>query len=299
MMYNLRSEATPRTPIPPVLITGLSGAGLSTAAKVLEDMGWYVAQNIPSQLILKLVEMCADPISPVQRVAVVTDMRSREFTGSLEQMIAELSERGLKPLVMFMDARDDVLVKRFDNLRRTHPLQGSGTLMVGIEREREIMSTIRESADVIIDTSDFSVHDLRRAIEPNFVSIANSMQHVTVQSFGFKHGAPRDADVMIDVRFLPNPFWVPDLRPLRGTDKPVADYVLGQEAAETFVSNFITMFLGMLPGFQHEGKKFITVSVGCTGGHHRSVAVAEEIGRRLREQEDLDVSLMHRDIHRN
>ncbi|QAU52320.1 glmZ(sRNA)-inactivating NTPase [Corynebacterium pelargi] len=299
MMMNLRSDVEPRTEIPPVLITGLSGAGLSSAARVLEDMGWFVTQNIPPQLIVHLAEMIADPTSPVDKVAVVTDVRSREFVGSLEQIIAELSERGMKPLVMFMDARDDVLIKRFDNLRRTHPLQGSGTLMVGIEREREMLSGVRESADVIIDTSDLSVHDLRRVIEPNFSSIANKRQHVTVQSFGFKHGSPRDTDVMIDVRFLPNPFWVPELRPFRGVDKPVADYVLSQDAAEPFLEHFMEMFDDMRPGFEHEGKKFITISIGCTGGHHRSVAIAEEIGRRLRDRGDLDVNVQHRDISRN
>ncbi|AZA11490.1 glmZ(sRNA)-inactivating NTPase [Corynebacterium gerontici] len=299
MMMNLQSTPEPRTEIPPALITGLSGAGLSSAARVLEDMGWFVTQNIPPQLIVHLAELVGDDSSPVDKVAIVSDVRSRDFGGGLEQIIAQLSERGMKPLVMFMDARDDVLVKRFDNLRRTHPLQGSGTLLVGIEREREMLSGIRESADVIIDTSDLSIHDLRRVIEPNFSSVANKQEHVTVQSFGFKHGSPRDTDLMVDVRFLPNPFWVPELRPFRGVDKPVSDYVLGQSAAEPFLEHFLQMFDDMRPGFEHEGKKFITISIGCTGGHHRSVAIAEEIGRRLREREDLDVSVQHRDIGRN
>lgn len=285
--------------IPPVLITGLSGAGLSSAGRVLEDMGWFVAQNIPAVMVTQLVEMTLAENSAVDRVAVVSDVRSRAFPGTLEQVISELSARGSQPLVLFMDARDDVLIKRFDNVRRTHPLQGNGTLLVGIEREREIMSTLRENADVIIDTSDLSIHDLRRAIEANFSSIASNKPHVTVQSFGFKHGSPRDTDIMLDVRFLPNPFWVPELRPFRGVDKPVSDYVLGQAHTAEFLDNFMAMFHNMREGFAHEGKNFITVSVGCTGGHHRSVAIAEEIGARLRSQADMDVTVSHRDIHRS
>lgn len=298
MNVNVKTDTEPQMKIPPVVITGLSGAGLSSAARVLEDMGWYVAQNVPSQLVVEFVQLCADPHSPVDKVAFVSDVRSREFSGSLEQVITDLSELGLNPLVLFMDARDDVLIKRFDNLRRTHPLQGSGTLSIGIEREREIMNEIKESADLVIDTSDLSVHDLRRSIELNFAGIATKIQHVTVQSFGFKHGSPRDTDVLVDVRFLPNPFWIPELRPFRGVDKPVSDYVLADEGAKKFLDNFITMLLDMQPGFKHEGKNFITVSIGCTGGHHRSVAIAEEIDRRLREVPDLDVSVSHRDIQR-
>lgn len=292
------SEQNPQA-IPPVLITGLSGAGLSSAGRVLEDMGWFVAQNIPAVMVTQLVEMTLVENSAVNRLAVVSDVRSRAFPGTLEQVISDLSARGTQPLVLFMDARDDVLIKRFDNVRRTHPLQGNGTLLVGIEREREIMSTLRENADVIIDTSDLSIHDLRRAIEANFSSIASNKPHVTVQSFGFKHGSPRDTDIMLDVRFLPNPFWVPELRPFRGVDKPVSDYVLGQEHTAEFLANFMAMFDNMREGFAHEGKNFITVSVGCTGGHHRSVAIAEEIGARLRNQADMDVTVSHRDIHHN
>ncbi|AKE41287.1 P-loop ATPase protein family [Corynebacterium kutscheri] len=299
MTVDLHGDIEPRTDIPPVIITGLSGAGLSSAARVLEDMGWFVAQNMPPKMVLELVELCAQDNSPTNKVAVVVDVRSRDFAGNLEEVISQMSIRGLQPLVLYLDARDDVLIKRFDNLRRTHPLQGSGTLQVGINRERELMSAIKESADVVIDTSDLSIHDLRRVIVPNFANIANKLQHVTVQSFGFKHGSPRDTDILIDVRFLPNPFWVPELRPFRGVDKPVSDYVLNQTSAQEFLNNFETMFKDMRPGFQHEGKNFITVSVGCTGGHHRSVAIAEELGRRLSQVEDLDVTVSHRDIDRH
>ena len=189
-------------------------------------------------------------------------------------------------------------MKRFDSVRRTHPLQGRDTLSQGIDRERAMLGDIKEDADVSIETSDLSVHDLRRRIEGAFGESVAQQPHVTVQSFGFKHGAPRDSDLTVDVRFLPNPFWVPELREQRGTDAPVSDYVLSRPGAADFIDNFLTMFNSMQAGFRHEGKNFMTVSIGCTGGHHRSVAVAEEIGRRLREESGLDVNVIHRDIAR-
>lgn len=283
----------------PVLVTGMSGAGLSSAASVLEDLGWYVAHNLPPLMIPALIEMCAADTSPVDKVAVVSDVRSREFRGNISEIIAELQRKNLAPTVLFLDARDDVLIRRFDSVRRTHPLQGSQTLQVGIEREREMLSVLKENADVVIDTSELSVHDLRRSIESSFHTIAQRVQHVTIESFGFKHGSPRDADFIVDVRFLPNPYWVPELRPFRGVDKPVSDYVLSQQGARSFLDNFVSMLEDMLPGYRHEGKNFITVAIGCTGGHHRSVAVSEELGRRLSADTDLDVSVVHRDINRN
>lgn len=284
---------------PPLLITGMSGAGLSTAAKVFEDKGWYVAQNLPPAMILELVHACAEEDSPVTRVAVVADVRARMFRGSLLQTLAELRARGQAPTILFLDARDDVLIKRFDSVRRTHPLQGQDTLGVGIDRERHSLEEVRQDADLIIDTSETSVHDLRRRIERTFGDAVKGRPHVTIQSFGFKHGAPRDSDITVDVRFLPNPFWVPELRDGRGTEGPVADYVLAQPGAERFVRDFLRMFDSMQPGYRHEGKNFMTVSVGCTGGHHRSVAIAEEIGRRIAEAGRADVTVVHRDINRS
>lgn len=201
--------------------------------------------------------------------------------------------------VLFMDARDDVLIRRFDSVRRTHPLQEDDTLQVGIQREREAISALKARADVIIDSSNLSVHDLRRAMEASFGSMGLDKQHVVIESFGFKHGAPRDADLMLDVRFLPNPYWIPELREYRGTDGPVADYVLESPAAENFIGNFEKMFDSMLSGYRHEGKNFITVAIGCTGGHHRSVAISEEVARRLRQREDLEINVMHRDFDRS
>lgn len=286
----------PRFSTPPVLITGMSGGGLSSAAKVLEDKGFFVAQNLPPTLIAPFLEQSLAQDPPVEKVAFLTDVRTRAFGGSLAEVVKDLGERDMSPTVLFMDARDDVLIRRFDSVRRTHPLQDDDTLQVGIDREREITNPIKEMADIIIDTSSLSVHDLRRAIEASFGTMAHNRQHVTIESFGFKNGAPRDADLMVDVRFLPNPFWVPELRGFRGTDEPVSDYVLSQEGAGEFLDRFVSMFESMLAGYRHEGKNFITVAVGCTGGHHRSVAVSEELGRRLSELGDLDVNVMHRDI---
>ena len=283
----------------PVIITGLSGGGLSTAAKVFEDKGYFVSQNLPPQLILDLVEMSTADDSPVDHLAVVTDVRARMFNGSLMETIEAIEAKGLSPFILFLDARDEVLIRRFDSVRRTHPLQGKDTLKEGIERERKEIAPVRERADLIIDTTHLSVHDLRRSIEASVGDLSAPKQHVTVESFGFKHGTPRDADLVLDVRFLPNPFWIPELREFRGIDAPVADYVLSQPGAKAFVDNFLTMLKDMLKGYRHEGKDFITVGIGCTGGHHRSVAISEEIVRRLRESDDVDVNVLHRDLERN
>ena len=283
----------------PVIITGLSGGGLSTAAKVFEDKGFFVSQNLPPQLSLELVDLAAADDSPVERLAVVSDVRADRFNGSLADTLEGLRRRGYSPFVLFLEARDDVLIRRFDSVRRTHPLQGDGTLQDGIDREREEMEGIRSAADVIIDTSNLSVHDLRRAVEASVGELPVERQHVTIESFGFKHGSPRDADLIIDVRFLPNPYWVEELRDFRGIDAPVADYVLSQDGAKEYVDHFVDLLSSTLKGYRHEGKDFITVGVGCTGGHHRSVAVAEAIGRRLRQQGQVDVNVIHRDLEKH
>ncbi len=292
-------DAPARFSTPPVLITGMSGGGLSSAAMVLEDKGFFVVQNLPRELIASFLEAGLEQNPPVEKIAFLTDVRSQVFGGSLRTVIKDLTERGMRPTILFMDARDDVLIRRFDSVRRTHPLQGEDTLQAGIDRERELTTPIKELADIVIDASDMSVHDLRRAIEASFGTMAHNRQHVTIESFGFKHGAPRDADLMVDVRFLPNPFWIPELRGYRGTDAPVSDYVLSQEGAGEFLDRFVDMFRSMLAGYRHEGKNFITVAVGCTGGHHRSVAVSEELRRRLSELPELDVNVFHRDIARD
>lgn len=287
------------TPMRPVIITGLSGGGLSTAAKVFEDKGFFVSQNLPPQLILELVDLAAADDSPVERLAVVSDIRAAKFNGALLGTIATIRERGHEPFVLFLEARGDVLIRRFDSVRRTHPLQGDGTLQSGIEHEREEMEDLRASADVIIDTSNLSVHDLRRAVEASVGELPVGRQHVTIESFGFKHGSPRDADIVLDVRFLPNPYWVEELREFRGVDQAVSDYVLNQDGARDYVDNFVDLLSSTLGGYRHEGKDFITVGIGCTGGHHRSVAVAEAVGKRLRQQGNVDVNVIHRDLERH
>ena len=301
VMMNTMIETQPieRIEKAPVLITGMSGAGINSAARVLEDLGWYVSHNLPPELIFALVELYQSDESPVDKLAVVTDVRAREFRGNLYEVVDKLRSEGKNPTVLFMEARDEVLIKRFDSVRRTHPLQGRETLKMGIERERKALARIKEEADIVIDTSDLSVHDLRHAIENSFATLAHNRQHITVQSFGFKHGAPADADYVVDVRFLPNPYWVPELRAYRGVDAPVSDYVLSQEDAEPFISNLVNLITSVTPAYRREGKNFITVAVGCTGGHHRSVAVAEELARRFDEVDGLDVSVTHRDINRS
>ncbi|MHA2789043.1 RNase adapter RapZ [Corynebacterium sp. S7] len=284
---------------PPIIITGMSGSGLSTAAKVFEDMGFFVPQNLPPQLILDMVQLATASDSPVEKVAIVTDVRARMFRGSLLGTITDLQDSGYEPITLFLEARDEVLIRRFDGVRRTHPLQGDDPLSMGIQRERESLAPVRDQADVVIDTTNLSVHDLRRAIEASFQDLAQNKQQLTIESFGFKHGSPPDADFMFDVRFLPNPYWIPELRDYRGTDPQVSDYVLGQEDAISFVDKVYELIVSLLPGYRFQGKNFITIAIGCTGGHHRSVAISEELGRRLGQRNDVNASVLHRDISRS
>lgn len=294
-MGHMTSSSAPR----PVIITGMSGGGLSSAANVFEDKGYFVSENLPPQLGLELMDMAMAADSPVEKLAVVTDVRARIFRGSLIDFVQQARERGYNPFILFLEARDEVLIKRFDSVRRTHPLQGDNPLHVGIARERAELARVRETADVIIDTSNLSIHDLRRAIEASVSDLGSENQHVTLESFGFKHGSPRDADLIFDVRFLPNPYWIEELREFRGVDKPVSDYVLSRPGADEFIDGVVDLLSSMMGGYKHEGKDFVTVGIGCTGGHHRSVAVSEEIGRRLRARGEVDVAVMHRDLKRH
>lgn len=278
-----------------VLITGMSGAGRRATAAALEELGWYVAENLPPELILRMVEMSFDNSSPIEKLAVVTDVRSRAFAGSLTEVLDTLATRGRRPILLYLDATDSALITRYDTVRRTHPLQGEDTLQAGIDKERAMLSEIKQRADIVLDTSDKSVHDLRRVLEQYFDDAGNSRMRVNLQSFGFKHGQPKDVDVLLDTRFLPNPYWRPELRVFRGTDKPVRDYVLEGEPAKSFVSSAENMLRSMVEGYSQEGKAFVSVAVGCTGGHHRSVAVVEELATRLR-QDGIDVRTSHRDI---
>jgi len=268
-----------------VLVTGLSGAGRGTAAKVLEDLGWYVADNLPPELIAQMVELGLAAGSRITQLAVVMDVRSRGFTGDLDWVRNDLATRNISPRVLFLEASDDILVRRYEQNRRSHPLQGNQTLAEGIAAERSMLAPLRAVADLVIDTSTLSVPALRESIERAFGDETVAQTSVTVESFGYKYGLPMDADTVMDVRFLPNPHWVDELRPHTGQHPAVRDYVLGQPLDV------------VIEGYRREGKRYMTVAIGCTGGKHRSVAMAEALASRLQDDE-LTVRVLHRDLGR-
>jgi RNase adapter protein RapZ len=280
-----------------VVVSGLSGAGRSTAAKCLEDLGYYVVDNLPPSLIAAMVDLGSHTSGEVTRIAVVVDVRSRAFSADLRSVIGELDEQGYRPRVLFLEAADDVLVRRFENNRRAHPLQAGGRLVDGIAAERELLSDLHAVADLIVDTSRLSVHDLRRQLEVEFSGEALPALRATVLSFGFKYGLPLDADLVADVRFLPNPHWIPELRPHTGQDPAVRDYVLSQEGAGRFLDVYAELLRLVGAGYQREGKRYLTLAIGCTGGKHRSVAMAEEIAKRL-AGDGVQTTVAHRDIGR-
>ena len=280
-----------------VVVSGLSGAGRSTAAKCLEDLGYYVVDNLPPSLIAAMVDLGSHTSGQVTKIAVVVDVRSRAFSADLRSVIGELDERGYRPRVLFLEAADDVLVRRFENNRRAHPLQGGGRLVDGIAAERELLSDLHAVADLVVDTSRLSVHDLRRQLEREFSGEAVPALRATVLSFGFKYGLPMDADLVADVRFLPNPHWIPELRPHTGQDPDVRDYVLSQEGAGRFLDLYTELLRLVGAGYQREGKRYLTLAIGCTGGKHRSVALAEEIAKRL-AGDGVQTTVAHRDLGR-
>lgn len=281
-----------------LLVTGLSGAGRSTAAKLLEDLGWYVADNVPPQLVPTLVDYGLSEGTRIERLAVVVDVRSKTFTGDLAAVCEEVVRRGGAPRILFLDASDHVLVRRFEQVRRGHPLQRSGTLAQAIVDERSMLSTLRTSADVVIDTSSSSVQRLRGKMETFFGGGEPRTVRVTVQSFGFKYGLPSDADMVADVRFLTNPYWVDELRGLSGRDAPVSEYVLSEAGASDFLETYRRLVELTIDGYQREGKFYVTTAVGCTGGKHRSVAMAEALGALLARNPALGVGVVHRDLGR-
>jgi RNase adapter protein RapZ len=281
-----------------VLVTGLSGAGRGTAAKVLEDLGWYVADNLPPQLITRMVDFGLAAGSRITQLAVVMDVRSRGFTGDLDWVRNDLATRDIAPRVLFMEASDDMLVRRYEQNRRSHPLQGEQTLAEGIAAEREMLAPVRATADLIIDTSALSVRELRESIERAFGGETVAHTSVTVESFGFKYGLPMDADMVMDVRFLPNPHWVDELRPHTGQHPAVRDYVLGRIGAAEFLKTYHRLLSLVVDGYRREGKRYMTVAIGCTGGKHRSVAIAEALAGLLEPDTQLSVRVLHRDLGR-
>jgi UPF0042 nucleotide-binding protein len=283
-----------------VIVTGLSGAGRSTAAKCFEDLGYYVVDNLPAELIATLMDLGSRSKGAVTRLAVVMDVRSRAFSTDLVGVIRELDDGGLRPRVLFLEASDEVLVRRFESVRRAHPLQGDGRLVDGIAAERDLLARLRDDADLVVDTSTRSVHDLRHTIENAFASggpLDSPGLRATVVSFGFKYGLPVDADLVVDVRFLPNPYWIPELRELTGNDQEVKDYVLSQDDALTFLDRYESILQLIGAGYQRESKRYLTLAVGCTGGKHRSVVMAQELARRL-EADGVHATVAHRDLGR-
>jgi RNase adapter protein RapZ len=279
-----------------VIVTGMTGAGRSTAAKELEDLGYYVVDNLPPSLLREVVQLVDESRGLDQPIAVVVDVRSGSFFESLQSNLAHHS-LGRRTTLVFLDATDDVLVRRQEAARRPHPLQGSGRLIEGLRRERSVLANLRADADLVIDTSDLNVHQLTDRIADSFGTPDQMRLKVTMISFGFKYGIPIDADYVADMRFLPNPYWVPELRGKTGRSDDVSDYVLGQKGAREFVDSYVELLTGVAGGYLTEGKRFMSVAIGCTGGKHRSVAMTETIAGRLRALGH-SVGVVHRDLGR-
>jgi UPF0042 nucleotide-binding protein len=277
-----------------VLITGMSGAGRSAAADVLEDLGWYVVDNLPSSLVEKIVELASLPSSGIERLALVAGRNH----GAVLDNVASLRASGHHVTVLFLDASDAELVRRYDATRRKHPLAADAAgLVESIALERRLLQSTRDAADLVVDTSDLNVHQLKQRLVAAFDRVGSSALQVSVESFGFKHGLPLDADIVMDVRFLPNPHWEDDLRPLTGHDPAVRDYVLERADTSVFLDRFDALLQAILPAYQAEGRSYLTVAIGCTGGRHRSVAIAEELAARLRSR-GTAVRTTHRDVTR-
>ena len=278
------------------IITGMSGAGRSTAANMLEDLGWFVVDNLPPALLPTLSELGGRSRGDVARIAAVVDVRSRAFFADLTAARAQLAAGGSDPRIVFLEAADEALVRRYEAVRRPHPLQSDGRLVDGIARERELLRDLRADADIVIDTSNLNVHELAAKVRESFEDVASGL-HATVMSFGYKYGLPVDADLVVDCRFLPNPHWVPELRPQNGTDSDVRDYVLAQAGAAEFLDTYAHLLSVIGEGYVREGKRYATVAVGCTGGKHRSVAMAEELAKRL-VASGVETNVTHRDLGR-
>ena len=284
--------------VPEVLVvTGMSGAGRSTTADVLEDLGWYVVDNLPPTMLAPLATLASHAANALPKLAVVVDVRGGSFFTDLRDALAGLSDSGVRTRVLYLDASDASLVRRFESVRRPHPLQGQDRILDGIERERALVGDLRGSADLVIDTSDLNVHQLGAKIIELFSEDGPATLRLTVMSFGFKYGLPVDSDHVVDVRFLPNPHWVPELRASTGRDEAVRDYVLGQPGAADFVERYVSALEPVIEGYRRENRPFVTIAIGCTGGKHRSVAITEELAKRLRDI-GVRASAVHRDLGR-
>ncbi|UOR03087.1 RNase adapter RapZ [Leucobacter allii] len=281
-----------------LIVTGMSGAGRSTVANTLEDLGWYVVDNLPLTMLKTLADMADRSGGALPRIVAVVDVRGRDLFADIQDTVEEL-RAGATVRVVFLDATDEILVRRYESVRRPHPLQGeAGSLLEGIRLERERLQELRASSDVVIDTSRYNVHDLSTATRDLFSDDNTPGLQLSVLSFGFKYGAPTDVDLMVDMRFLPNPFWIPELRPLTGVDPEVKEYVLSRDGAAEFLDHYVAALTPVLAGFQRENKRHASLAVGCTGGKHRSVASARELADRLAGLPGVSVSLRHRDLGR-
>ena len=282
-----------------LVITGMSGAGKSGVANVLEDLGWWVVDNMPPRLLPELVqtvtEVDGDPTT-APRLAIVADVRGGELFAELDEAVQASATDERRPIVLYLEASDEVLVRRFESARRPHPLQADGRILDGIRAERRVLAELRSQADLVVDTSALTIHQLGHRVRAAFDAERDTLR-VIVLSFGFKYGLPVDSDLVADLRFLPNPYWVPELRPHTGKDAVVADYVLGQPRAEQFLASYTDVLRTVLPGYIAEGKRFATVAVGCTGGKHRSVAMTEELTKIL-SAEGFSARAVHRDLGR-
>jgi RNase adapter protein RapZ len=280
-----------------IVVTGMTGAGRSTAAKALEDVGWFVIDNLPPQLLQTVLQLIGDEEDSPTKIAVVVDVRSRGFFADLRGALNDLTEQGVQLKLLFLEASDDVLVRRQEAARRPHPLQGGMRLLDGIAREREMVRDLRGEADVLIDTSSLNVHQLADRVVTAFAEGELPAMRATVVSFGFKYGIPVDADMVLDMRFLPNPYWVPELRDHTGLESDVSDYVLGQPRAAEFLERLEALLQTVDEGFLRERKQYLNLAIGCTGGKHRSVAMSEELGKRLMER-GIETTVVHRDLGR-
>jgi UPF0042 nucleotide-binding protein len=281
-----------------LILTGMSGAGRSTVAHALEDLGWYVVDNLPPALLPSLAEQALETHAAL---AVVVDVRGGKFFDELNNSLAKLKSASVPYRLLFLDASDQALVQRFESTRRPHPLQAKDRIVDGIARERAKLEEIRAQADVVIDSSNLNVHQLEKRTSEIFAAGMLASLRINVLSFGYKYGIPVDSDLVLDCRFIPNPHWIPELRPLNGLDAPVSAKVLGSEGVADFVKSYVGVVKQMIPGYFREGKKYVTIAIGCTGGKHRSVAIAEEIAKQLiSTSADLEISAhaTHRDVGR-